>query len=241
MTDNSSTTILHTTNARRLIKDINDIYKDPLDNQGIYYKHDSDDMLKGYAMIIGPEHGLYANGIYFFKFNYPVDYPFSPPIVEYCTNDGSTRFNPNLYRQGKVCLSILNTWEGDSWTACQSIRSVLLQLLLLFHDKPLLNEPGISETHRDFTPYHKIIQYKNYDYSIYYQIFNKQPSVFHLHFKDAIHNHIKSNIDNIIMKCSQLHQTYPIPNTIFTNLYNMRVTINYSTLLEKLIILKESF
>ena len=93
---------------------------------------DTENMLKGYAMIIGPAYGLYANGIYFFLFHFPTDYPFTPPTVEYCTNDGTTRFNPNLYRQGKVCLSILNTWPGDSWTSCQSIRSVLLQLLLLF-------------------------------------------------------------------------------------------------------------
>ena len=240
MTDISSN-ILQKTNAKRLIKDITDIYKDPLENQGIYYKHDTDNMLKGYAMIIGPQHGLYANGIYFFKFNYPVEYPFSPPIVEYCTNDGGTRFHPNLYRQGKVCLSILNTWQGDSWTACQSIRSVLLQLLLLFHNKPLLNEPGITETHRDFENYHKIIEYKNYDYSIYYQNFNKQPSLFHMHFDDAIQNHLKSNIDNILAICSELVKIYPIANTITTSLYNMRITINYKLLVEKLLILKERF
>ena len=153
---------IQSTNAKRLIKDIKDILKNPLHNEGVFYQHDTDEMLKGYAMIIGPTHGVYANGIYFFKFNFPTDYPFSPPSVEYCTNDGTTRFNPNLYRQGKVCLSILNTWEGDSWTSCQTIRSVLLQLLLLFHDKPLLNEPGVTINHKDFKNYHDIIEYKNY-------------------------------------------------------------------------------
>ena len=122
--------------AKRLMKDIRDVITKPLDGEGIYYKHDTEDMLKGYAMIVGPSYGLYANGIYFFIFHFPTDYPYTPPRVEYCTNDGTTRFNPNLYRQGKVCLSILNTWTGDSWTACQTIRSVLLQLLLLFNDKP---------------------------------------------------------------------------------------------------------
>ena len=236
-----ATATIHSTNAKRLVKDITDICKNPLHNEGIFYQHDGDDMLKGYAMIIGPSHGLYANGIYFFLFNFPTDYPFSPPIVEYCTNDGSTRFNPNLYRQGKVCLSILNTWEGDSWTACQSIRSVLLQLLLLFHDKPLLNEPGVTSIHKDFNNYHEIIQYKNLQFSIYSQITNKSPyNLFPLFEKDIV-KHIKGNIDDIIYKCETLSIIHTKPKTITTKLYNMKVIINYSNLLKNLRILKKSF
>ena len=80
-----------------------------------------------------------------FEFNFPTNYPMSPPKLNYLTNDGSTRFHPNLYRNGKVCLSVLNTWRGEGWTSCQTIRSVLLILVTLFHNKPLLNEPGITE------------------------------------------------------------------------------------------------
>ena len=41
---------IQSTNAKRLIKDIKDILKNPLHNEGIFYQHDTDDMLKGYAM-----------------------------------------------------------------------------------------------------------------------------------------------------------------------------------------------
>ena len=34
---------------------------------------------------------------YFFEFKFPTNYPFSPPNVIYNTNDGRTRFNPNLF------------------------------------------------------------------------------------------------------------------------------------------------
>lgn len=235
------TTPIHPTNAKRLIKDITDICKNPLQDEGIYYQHDTDDMLKGYAMIIGPAHGLYANGIYFFIFNFPTDYPFSPPIVEYCTNDGITRFNPNLYRQGKVCLSILNTWDGDSWTSCQSIRSVLLQLLLLFHDKPLLNEPGITKTHTDFKKYHEIIQYKNFYFSIYSQVTKKKPSLLFSLFEVDIVKHLNKNIDDIICKCETLCNIHSKPKTIITKIYNMKIIVNYPTLLQKLRGLKKNF
>ena len=96
----------------RLLKDVISIIKEPLTENGIYYVHDEGNMLKGYAMIIGPEDTPYHHGFYLFEFDYPSDYPFSPPKVTYHTNDGKTRFNPNLYRNGKVCVSILNTWKG---------------------------------------------------------------------------------------------------------------------------------
>ena len=146
---------------KRLVKDIRDLYKSPLTDQGIYYNHDMDDILKGYAMIIGPEGSVYENGYYFFTFNFPTDYPFSPPKLHFSINSGKTRYHPNLYRTGKVCLSIVNTWRGEGWTSCQSIRSILITLVSILDDKPLLHEPGIKETHSDFNTYNHIIRYKN--------------------------------------------------------------------------------
>ena len=140
-------------NLRRLVKDVSNIIKSPLTEQGIYYSHSEDNLLEGHALIFGPEDTIYANGCYFFKFSYPTDYPFTPPKVTYLTNNGSTRFNPNLYRNGKVCISLLNTWKGEQWTSCQTISTILLTLTTLFHNKPLLNEPGISEQHKHFTQY----------------------------------------------------------------------------------------
>ena len=111
--------------VKRLISDVTEIIKNPLNDQGIYYIHDEDDMFKGYAMIVGPSDTIYAYGYFFFEFTYPFDYPQRPPNVKFLTNDGKTRFHPNLYRNGKVCLSILNTWKGESWTSCQTIKSIL--------------------------------------------------------------------------------------------------------------------
>ena len=93
---------------KRLLKDVANILKHPLYNEGIYYKHDETDAYKGYAMIVGPSESLYRYGYYLFNFEFPREYPYAPPKVYYLTNDGSTRFNPNLYRNGKVCISILN-------------------------------------------------------------------------------------------------------------------------------------
>ena len=152
---------------RRIISDIKEIKKNPLTAHGIYYEHDETDMLKGRALIIGPADTPYADGFYLFTFQFPANYPHAPPKVEFCTSDGVTRFNPNLYRTGKVCLSILNTWKGEQWSGCQTISSVLLALCTVLNDEPLLNEPGITKSHRDYEAYNEIIRYKNIEVAIF--------------------------------------------------------------------------
>ena len=185
------------TNQKRLLKDVIDIIKNPLEDNGIYYKHDENDMLCGYALIMGPEETLYNYGYYLFKFSFPSDYPFSPPKLTYLTNNGRTRFHPNLYITGKVCLSILNTWRGEQWTSCQTIRSVLLTLVTLFHNKPLLNEPGLTEKYKDFHKYNEIIQYENYNTSIIsFLSKNISSELYNLFEEDIIKNNKKNKVNN---------------------------------------------
>ena len=137
-----------------------------LSSENIYYKHDEENIMKGYALIVGQRDTPYGYGYYFFEFIFPSNYPFEPPEVHYLTNDGSMRFNPNLYTNGKVCLSILNTWAGESWTACQTIYSLLLTLSSILCVNPLLNEPGIKEDHNDVIKYNYLVTYKNIEFAI---------------------------------------------------------------------------
>ena len=96
-------------------------YAEEFEKQGIYVHFDENNTKFCYIMIYGPEKKYdyfaekeidtpYYGGFYFFSIDYPINYPYSPPKFKYMTNDGITRFNPNLYINGKVCLSILNTW-----------------------------------------------------------------------------------------------------------------------------------
>ena len=152
--------------VRRIVKDIKELEKSPIEK--VYYSPDEDDIFKGYALIKGCEGTPYAYGNYMFEFHFSDDYPFKPPTVKFKTYDGYTRFNPNLYRDGKVCLSILNTWSGEKWSSCQSISTILLNLQMVLNETPLLNEPGInSKTHSGMIKsYTEIIEYKNIHTSI---------------------------------------------------------------------------
>lgn len=59
---------------------------------------------------MGAEGTPYEGGLYFFDFQFPASYPADPPEAFY--HSGGIRINPNLYANGKVCLSLLNTWMG---------------------------------------------------------------------------------------------------------------------------------
>jgi len=148
--------------VKRIVQDIKEVMKDSsLSQNGIYYEHDMDNFMHGDAMLIGPKDTPYEHGLFFFHFQFPSDYPFSPPTVKFHNHTKSkrVRMNPNLYENGRVCLSLLNTWAGEPWSACQSIRSVLLSLVTVLNEKPLLNEPGIKECHRDFNNYQRLVRF----------------------------------------------------------------------------------
>ena len=85
---------------KRIIKDVTQLIKDPLTNQGIYYKQDEENIYLGHALIIGPKNTLYQYGFYMFKFVFSDAYPVKPPVVSYLTNNHNIRFHPNLYRNG---------------------------------------------------------------------------------------------------------------------------------------------
>ena len=224
----------------RLIKDVKEIIKNPLESHGIYYKHDDEDLLKGKALIIGPQGTPYENGFYLFDIKYPSNYPYSPPKLIYRTNDGVTRFNPNLYKCGKVCLSVLNTWRGEQWSSCQTISSILLVLCTVLNDTPFLNEPGISKNHVDYDNYNSILKFKNIEVAIINMLTNEDIVIPFSEFTTAMKKHFLTNYDKIISIVDkeieqQTINNKPDANIINTSVYQMNVRINYKELKKKLI------
>ena len=211
--------------------------KNPLTENGIYYIHDDTDMMKGYAMIIGPSDTPYFGGFYFFKLTYPRDYPYAPPIIKYYTNSNTIRFNPNLYTCGKVCLSILNTWRGEQWTSCQTISTILLTLCTILCKNPILNEPGITIRNPDFNNYNEIIEYCNLDIAVC-DIIMKKPGIY-IDFFNLFYPYIKTIFNknynhHIEFVQNKLNENNSTSKTIVTNIYNMYVNIDYSKIIIKL-------
>jgi baculoviral IAP repeat-containing protein 6 len=102
-------------------------------------------------IISGPKDTPYENGLFEFHVFLPDNYPLLPPeILLATTGNGSVRFNPNLYNNGKVCLSLLGTWSGDESEKWNAKTSTFLQVLvsiqsLIFVEDPYFNEPGYEK------------------------------------------------------------------------------------------------
>lgn len=225
--------------VNRLLKDVRHIIKNPLVDQGIYYTHSDTDMLKGYAMIVGPQDTPYENGYYFFEFNFPTNYPFSPPTVISCTQDGITRFNPNMYINGKVCVSILNTWSGEQWSSCQTISSVLLVLCTILCKDPFTNEPLMTTSHPDCNSYTKSIEYKNFEVAILKmmtkELLPKKFIGFYPIMKELFLKNKESIINKISLKLPETNNLYTVAN------YNMKTVVYYTDLFQKIIEFCENF
>jgi ubiquitin-protein ligase len=231
--------VLSKETIKRLLKDVKELIKHPLDSDGIYYKHDESNILKGYVYICGPKDTMYFGGNYFFEFTFPYDYPHKPPKVEFKTTDGITRFHPNMYRSGKLCLSILNTWKGHQWTGCQSIRTIILTIVSIMDNMPLLHEPGFTEKHPDVVKYNQIIYFKNFDFSVN-SILSKDSGWNISPFNDIFEKEMgeqftKNREDILIILEEKKGQT---PDIIRTGIYSMDIPINWENTYNKFLQIK---
>lgn len=102
---------------------------------------DRSDLLS--VMIEGPKKTPYEDGMFLFDIQLGKDYPATPPLchyISYC----SDRLNPNLYEDGKVCVSLLGTWSGrgsEMWGP----ESTLLQVIVSIQGLILVSEPYFNE------------------------------------------------------------------------------------------------
>jgi ubiquitin-protein ligase len=151
----------------------------------------------------------YAYGCFEFDMYLPYNYPSSPPHVEIITTGGGTfRFNPNLYDNGKVCLSLLGTWSGsggESWTPNSTILQVLLSIQsLIFCEEPYFNEPGYERDRGNArgieanNKYNEPVRFNTMKLAMVEQL--KNPSY---GFAEVIKNHFRLKKNDIYKKLDE--------------------------------------
>ncbi|KAF8640906.1 hypothetical protein AX17_000554 [Amanita inopinata Kibby_2008] len=105
---------------------------------------DRGDLLR--SLIIGPENTPYEDAPFVIDWMLDSNFPYSPPIAHFLSwTNGNGRVNPNLYEEGKVCLSILGTWAGDRNEIWSAARSSLLQAFVSIQGLVLVKEPWFCE------------------------------------------------------------------------------------------------
>ena len=182
----------------RIMNDIINFKKQNFND--IFISVDKENVYKINAMIIGPKNTPYQFGFYFFTIFFPTDYPKVNPKVEFKTIDNNVRFNPNLYQNGKVCLSILGTWSGPGWQPTMTLTSVLLSIQSLLHENPIVNEPGyekIKLSDDKAQNYNKYLIYHNFRLAIYQVLKNRKFGSWRRIFKKEIDSVLKVNLQNI--------------------------------------------
>lgn len=210
-------------NKLRIVNDIIEFKKNNFKNIHIYF--DKKNFTEIYALIFGPKNTPYQGGNFFFHLKFPDDYPNSPPKVKYLTTDGKIRFHPNLYQNGKVCLSILGTWTGPPWTPVMNLTSVLLSLLAILTEIPIKNEPGYQNINNNdirSISYNTYVIYNTFKLAIIDIIKNNfnplnNKEIF-LHFKNIIEIHYKDNImelKNNLLTYKEIYGIYPYEHKIY--------------------------
>ncbi|KAI5188689.1 ubiquitin-conjugating enzyme E2 R [Nematocida sp. AWRm77] len=115
---------------------------------------------------------IYEGYVLTAEMHFPPDYPLSPPQVFFTTK----MYHPNIYEDGKVCISILHTAQTDphtdeldteQWTPVLSVRTILLSIVVLLNE-PNINSPAnvdasiqYKKNKEEYTEYVKKLLEKN--------------------------------------------------------------------------------
>ncbi|KAJ8903255.1 hypothetical protein NDN08_004364 [Rhodosorus marinus] len=159
--------------------------------------------------IVGPEGTPYEDCLFFFDLQLSESYPNRPPHVYFYSH--GRRLNPNLYEDGKVCLSILGTWEGDEVERWNPQTSNILRVLLsiqamVFTEKPYYNEAGFetqvgsSEGDNKSRLYNEstVLLTLRHALSCY------QPGGHSRDFEELVRKHFRERRARIIARCKQM-------------------------------------
>lgn len=119
---------------RRIQKELHDLKIDP----PAYCSAGpvSDDMFRWEGVIMGPSDSPYTGGVFKLNIQFPVDYPFKPPHLQFTTKI----YHPNINAAGLICLDILK----GQWSPALTISKVLLSITSLLTD-PNPNDPLVPE------------------------------------------------------------------------------------------------
>jgi ubiquitin-protein ligase len=148
------------------MKRLQNEYKQYLKEPNTYYSIsiDNNNFLKWNIILLGPPETIFEGGFYNCQLEFTKDYPNKPPLFKFIDN----LFHPNIYPNGKVCMSILH--EGidttgyenisERWNPSHSVNSILMSLLSILTEPNFESSANIDATQlwmKDFNKYKNII------------------------------------------------------------------------------------
>ena len=109
-----------TANAeRRLLKDLQKIQEDTV-NDTIMAMPDENTVFEWTAVIMGAEDTDWEGACLKLRMKFADTYPNKAPEIKFVTK----MFHPNIYKDGRICLDILN----EKWTPSYSVHTILTSI-----------------------------------------------------------------------------------------------------------------
>ena len=101
---------------------------------------DDNDYYKWSVLFQGPEDTIFEGGFFKAVLTFPADFPQNPPEMKFITE----MFHPNIYKDGKVCISILHSPGVDEynlqekaeerWRPSLGVEHILLSVISMLND-----------------------------------------------------------------------------------------------------------
>jgi len=149
--------------AAKIAKDLKLMKEDPV--EGIFCELVDDSSLFEWRIYIeGPGDSPYQGAIYQAKMEFPQDYPMSPPKLRF----QSEFWHPNVYPDGRVCISILHPPGEDAlnpderpeerWLPTQTVSTIMLSVISMLN-APNIHSPANVDASVEFRDFrHKYIE-----------------------------------------------------------------------------------
>ena len=147
---------------KRLQMEYKQIIKEP--NSFYSINVDPKDFYKWDVLLFGPMDSIFEGGIFKCQFIFSKDYPNKAPEFKFITDLP----HPNIYKDGKVCISILHEGQdvyeyediSERWNPSHSVNSVLLSILLILTNPNFESPANIDMSilwQKDYNKYKHII------------------------------------------------------------------------------------
>jgi len=127
-----------------LRKQLKDLTQNPIDGFSVGLEDDSN-LFKWRVMMEGPGGTDYEGGYFPCSLEFPQDYPNKPPVMRFLTPGF---WHPNVYKDGKVCISILHEAKEDKFNTQEKMeekwRPILGIEAILISVQSMLSEPNFD-------------------------------------------------------------------------------------------------
>lgn len=142
-----------------------DLMKNPVDGFSAGLT-DENNIYEWSVTVIGPPDTLYEGGFFTAILSFPRDYPQSPPVCKF----KSEMWHPNVYPDGKVCISILHSpgddpsgyeLSSERWTPVHTVETIMLSIISMLsspNDESPANIDAAKEWREDKEVFKKKVQ-----------------------------------------------------------------------------------